>query len=379
MSQPEIHMAWRAGEALRGFRSGVSLHSHTSHSRETLDFIPRFLAAVPAGTAMLRRYEARYRRLHGQELNYFDAWWTPPLGPREALRVERTQIESFGLNGLVSLSDHDSIEAPMLLRVLGEGRETPLSVEWTVPWRETIFHIGVHNLHPRTALAKMEAMAQFTADPRESELRGLLEWLAVDQETLTVFNHPYWDEKGKGQVRHDRMAEEFLLHYRPWLHALELNGLRPWTENRRVIARAARADLPAISGGDRHTCEPNALLNVTHSATFAGFVEEVRIGKRSTVLVMPQYRESMVGRILAGIGDVMRDNDSHTHGWTKWSDRVFYRRACDGEASPLGAAFAEGRLPLLIQVFVAAVSLLEHRQVRAAVRQFRQPAREWSL
>ncbi len=379
MSKPSIHMAWDAGDALREFRTGVSLHSHTSHSRETLDFVPRFLAAVPTGTALLRRYETRYRRLHGRELDYFDAWWTPPLGPKEAFGVERAQIESLGLHGLVSLSDHDNIEAPLLLRVLSEGRETPLSVEWTVPWRGTIFHIGVHNLHPRGAIEKMAAMARFTADPRESQLQGLLEWLAEDRETLIVFNHPYWDEKGQGQAHHDRMAEEFLFHYRPWLHALELNGLRPWPENRRVIARAAAADLPSISGGDRHTCEPNALLNVSRSATFAEFVEEVRVDGRSTVLVMPQYRESMVGRILAGIADVMRDNECHTHGWTKWSDRVFYRRAEDGEAAPLGSAFAQGRLPLLIQAFVVAVRMLEHRQVQAAVRQFLQPAQEWSL
>jgi hypothetical protein len=379
MNRSSIYLAWNAGEALNGFRTGVSLHSHTSHSRETLDFIPRFLAAVPAGTALLRRYETRYRRLHGRELNYYDAWWTPPLGPKEALGLERAQIESLGLHGLVSLSDHDNIEAPLLLSVLSDGRQTPLSVEWTVPWRGTIFHLGIHHIHPRKALAKMAAMAQFTANPLESELGGLLEWLAEDRETLVVFNHPYWDEKGKGQAQHDRMAEEFLVHYRPFLHALELNGLRPWKENRRVLARAAAADLPSISGGDRHTCEPNALLNVTRAATFAEFVDEVRVDGRSTVLVMPQYRESMVGRILAGIGDVMRDNDSHTHGWTKWSDRVFYRRAEDGEAAPLGSAFAGGRLPLLIQVFVAAVRVLEHRQVQAAMRQFLQPAQEWSL
>ena len=48
-----IHLAWDAGDALGRFRTGVSLHSHTSHSMETLDFIPRFLAAVPPAKAML--------------------------------------------------------------------------------------------------------------------------------------------------------------------------------------------------------------------------------------------------------------------------------------------------------------------------------------
>ncbi|MBL0158301.1 MAG: hypothetical protein IPP47_14550 [Bryobacterales bacterium] len=379
MNESTIHMAWSAGEALREFRTGVSLHSHTSHSKETLDFIPRFVAAVPGAGAMLRRYEARYRALHGQDINYFDAWWTPPLGPKEALELEQRQIESLNRQGLVSLSDHDNIEAPLLLRVLSDSRETPISVEWTVPWRGTVLHIGVHNMGPRQAVAKMEAMRRFTLEPQEAELRRLFEWLTEEKETLIVFNHPYWDEKGRGQAHHEAMVEEFIAHCRRWIHALELNGLRPWAENRRVMARAEELALPAISGGDRHTCEPNALINITRAETFGEFVEEIRSERLSTVMVMPQYREAMAGRILAGIGDVMRDNDDHTHGWRRWNDRVFYRRAEDGETAPLSAAFAAGREPFLIRAFLAGVRVMEHRQVRAAVRQILQPAQELSL
>ena len=124
--------------------------------------------------------------------------------------MERGQIEELGLQALVSISDHDNIEAPLLLRVLTESRGTPVSVEWTVPWRGTFFHIGVHNMGPRRAAAKMAALARFTAEPREPELRGLLDWLAEDEQTLIVFNHPYWDEKGKGQGFHDERVEAFL-------------------------------------------------------------------------------------------------------------------------------------------------------------------------
>jgi hypothetical protein len=379
MNESAIHMAWNAGDALREFRTGVSLHSHTSHSKESLDFIPQFLAKVPGGGAMLRRCEARYRTLHGHDINFLDAWWTPPLGPKEALELEQRQIESLDLQGLVSLSDHDNIEAPLLLRVLSASRETPISVEWTVPWRGTFFHIGVHNIRLRQAAVKMEAMRGFTLDPKERELRRLLEWLTEEKETLIVFNHPFWDEKGNGQAHHEAMVEEFISHYSAWIHALELNGLRPWAENRRVMLRAAGAGLPAISGGDRHTFEPNALINITRAETFAEFVEEIRYERLSTVVVMPQYREAMLGRILSGIGDGMRDYEAHTHGWTRWSDRIFYRRAEDGEPAPLSMALAAGREPLMIRMFLAGVRVLEHRQVQAAVRQFLQPAQEISL
>ena len=145
-----VQYAWRGAPWQRA-RTGVSLHSHTSHSKETLDFIPRLAARVPVVRDLVRRQEAKYRRLHGEDFNYFNAWWTPPLGPREALVLERKQIEDLGLRPLVSISDHDNIEAPLLLRVLPEGPDTPVSVEWIITYRRVILHLGVHNLPPRRA------------------------------------------------------------------------------------------------------------------------------------------------------------------------------------------------------------------------------------
>ena len=39
MSQSSISYLWREPEAAKGFATGVSLHSHTNQSKETLDFI----------------------------------------------------------------------------------------------------------------------------------------------------------------------------------------------------------------------------------------------------------------------------------------------------------------------------------------------------
>lgn len=362
-------------DVLQGYRTGVSLHSHTSHSRETLDFIPRFCAAFAPLSAALRRYEARYRRLNQRELDYGAAWWTPPLGPKEALAVERRQIESSGLAPLVSITDHDNIEAPLLLRILSESRETPIGVEWTVPWRGTTFHLGIHNLSPRSAAARMKELARFTAQPLEALLPGLLDWIADSPDTLVVFNHPFWDEKGRGRAFHISRAEEFLRLHRPWIHALELNGLRPWAENRRIIELAESWEMPFISGGDRHCCEPNAILNLTSAASFSEFTEEIRADGISRVVLMPQYMEPMTTRILASIADVMRDNAEHTHGWTRWSDRVFFRRH-DGRIEPLSAAFPYGREPSVIRLFVRFSRLLDDQRLKSAMRGLGQPTRE---
>ena len=37
--QTSISYLWREPNAAKGFNTGVSLHSHTSQSKETLDFI----------------------------------------------------------------------------------------------------------------------------------------------------------------------------------------------------------------------------------------------------------------------------------------------------------------------------------------------------
>ena len=42
--------------------------------------------------------------------------WRPPLQPRMAYDLEARQIQRLNLNSLVSITDHDTIEAPMLLR-----------------------------------------------------------------------------------------------------------------------------------------------------------------------------------------------------------------------------------------------------------------------
>jgi predicted metal-dependent phosphoesterase TrpH len=322
--------------------------------------------------------EWRYRRLHeGRSLDYNDCWWTPPLGPREAYRVEREQIERLGMKALVSLTDHDNIEAPLLLRVLPEGRHVPISLEWTISFEGVTFHLGVHNLSARKAAAAMTAMEQFTANPRDEDLEGLLDWLADDEAVLIVFNHPYWDEKCEGPARHAAAAEKFVARYRRFVHALEVNGLRPWTENRKTLRLGMLAGVPVVAGGDRHCLEPNALINLSNAGSFSEFVEEVRVYGISRVLLMPQYREPLPLRLLASITDVMRDNQEHTHGWTRWSDRVFFLRG--GEAVALSAAWQDGGEPAVVRLFVALSRWAGTPGVMAALRrQMGQAAQEFS-
>ena len=369
-----IQFAWH-GSPWQHAVTGISLHSHTSHSKERLDFIPRLSSLIPILGALVRVQEQRYRERYGRDFNYRDAWWTPPLSPREALSVERRQIEELGLRPFVSLTDHDNIEAPLLVRVLPEGRDTPISTEWTVPYRGTFFHLGLHNLPSRDAPRIISELNAFTADPREELIRPLLTALAERPETLVVFNHPCWDEKRIGQQLHDSLATEFLARNGACLHALEVNGIRSWQENLRAVDLARAYTLPVIAGGDRHCSEPNALLNITNAASFEEFVAEIRNDARSQVLVMPQYREPLRCRLMCSIADVMRDNEAHAHGWVRWSDRVFFRRV-DGSVDALSSVWGAGSCPMVIRAFARAAQLLDSRGFQAAMRQISHTAHE---
>lgn len=374
MAQSHVHFEWQPSVAWRAFRTGVSLHSHTAHSRESLDFVLRLKAQYRWLCRLLDPLEARYHAFHGEPLDYARVWWTPPLSAREALSVEEGQIVSrLEKQPLVSITDHDNIDAPLTLRVLPQKRHTPVSVEWTVPYGGTMFHLGIHNLPPRSARQRMEAMASYTAMPNETLLPGLLEWLAEEEATLIVFNHPFWDERGVGSGTHRNLAAAFFRSYGGWIHAFELNGLRGWRENRAVLEWAAGMSRPAVSGGDRHTCEPNALTNVTNASTFTEFAQEIRAGVASQVLVMSQYRESMRARICAAVADAIRENLSHGHGWTRWKDRVFWQDS-SGEVHSIAAFFDHGA-PAAIDIFVAMCRLLDWRGVRTALR-FMSPAAE---
>ncbi len=346
------------------FRTGVSLHGHTLHSQEKLDFIYRLAVQIAPIRAALHRGEEVYRRHHGSPLDLTRAWWTPPLSAYDAWSLETKHItDTFGLAPLVSLSDHDNIDAPILLQHREECRPMPVSVEWTVPYGGTFFHLGVHNIPLETARATMAELAAFTAQNSRVPLVDLLRALAANRDTLIVFNHPNWDENKIGEEAHRAAARQFAAAYKQYLHAFELNGLRPWSENGTVVDLARHFDKPVISGGDRHGLEPNTILNLSSSRTFPEFVEEIRDGY-SHVLLTRQYLEPLAMRILQNVEDVLRDYDRHIYG-RHWSDRAFY--LCDdGIVRPLGVLWGEE--PLAVRLFTRGVNLLRHPQFKNAFR-----------
>src|SRR5580698_9108994 len=185
MGQSSISYLWREPEAAKGFATGVSLHSHTNQSKETLDFISELSKDWSFLQPVMRCAERRSIRLTGIPPDYARAYWTPPLTPSLAFDLERRQIEEkLQIQGLVSITDHDDINAPMLLRSVPSSRHIPVSVEWTVPFGATAFHLGIHNLPSATGTAWMERLAEFTAMPVETREPKLLTEMLAELDEL---------------------------------------------------------------------------------------------------------------------------------------------------------------------------------------------------
>ena len=143
MAHSTISYLWRDQQAGKGFRTGVSLHSHTNQSKETLDFLANLGSQYPVIRPLLTRLERRSEAAHGLKVNYAASYWTPPMTPKLAFDLETRQIEKLDLAPMVSITDHDNINAPMLLRTVPSARQIPVSVEWTAPYGGIqAFHLG---------------------------------------------------------------------------------------------------------------------------------------------------------------------------------------------------------------------------------------------
>ncbi len=381
MPSSAISYLWRDKDAPKGFRTGVSLHSHTNQSRETLDFLANFGNQYPVMRPLLSRLERRAEQVHGIHIDYAASYWTPPMTPKLAFDLETRQIEKLGLAPMVSITDHDNIKAPMLLRTVPSARQIPVSVEWSAPYGGSqAFHLGVHNLPSARAAEWMATLEEFTAHPSDARLTEILAALHREANVLVVFNHPMWDLYLVGKEKHQFLVNEFLQKNGAFLHALELNGLRDWEENRSARRLAEKWNMLLISGGDRHGVEANANVNLTNATTFTEFVHEVRRQKKSNVLFLEQYADPWKHRILQSTIDAIRHYPEFPLGSRSWDDRVFHPDV-NGVVRPLSELWPHGSAPRLVGAGLALMQLMgrglvggglrlawsEHNQLRLAL------------
>ncbi|MGC2612525.1 MAG: hypothetical protein WA354_00735 [Terracidiphilus sp.] len=306
---------------------------------------------------LMHRLEQRADANHGVRVDYGLSYWTPPLPPNLAFDLESGQIEKLGLAPIVSLTDHDNIEASQLLQNIRGEKDSPVSVEWTVPYGSQAFHLGVHNLPRIKAYEWMQILASYTACPSERQLKEVLAALHAEPEVLVIFNHPMWDLYRVGEDLHIHMVNEFLNKNRVWIHAIELNGLRNWKENRKALQLGERWGMVLISGGDRHGLEPNANINLTKADCFDQFAHEIRYEKESRILFMPQYAEPWKHRILRSAIDAVSHYPQFPLGSRNWDERVYHPDG-NGVPRPLATLWPNGTAPRAMRWGIEAVQLM---------------------
>lgn len=363
MVETKLSCFWHGPDLGLDAGTAVCLHGHTNRSKESLQFIPQLARKGP----ML--YEALEKQCRRSRIpvDFARAYWTPPLTPQLAYETEKNQIENtLGLKGLVSLTDHDNIEAALLLRALPETAQVPISVEWSVPFGGTIFHLGVHNLPEGQAQAIMDDLAAYTQSPCDQRLCELLAMLDQIPNVLVVFNHPLWTQSCVGVQRGGDDLERFLTCAGQFLHAFEINATRSTKENNRVGQLADRWQRPLVSGGDRHGCGASGALNLTQAESFCEFVSEIREEQRSHVLLMPQYTEPVSVRTTLTLLDVIRNYPEYPIGSRRWDDRIFHPGMDGGETRPLSTLWKAP--PAFLERILSGIRLAENAALQRAVR-----------
>ncbi len=93
MAQNRISCFWNELDVGGEYRSAVSLHSHTNHSKESLRFILEFTQKRP----LLRWALERQSRRSTVPVDWVRAYWTPPLIRRLAFEVDDCRSVRDGL------------------------------------------------------------------------------------------------------------------------------------------------------------------------------------------------------------------------------------------------------------------------------------------
>ncbi|HEV3220892.1 MAG TPA: hypothetical protein VGZ48_14065 [Candidatus Acidoferrales bacterium] len=363
MAKTRLDCLWNKPSCTRGYRSGVSLHSHTNRSKECLQFVPEFAEKFH----VLKWALDRKCRTAVVPVDFDRAYWTPPMSPRQSLELESKQIEdTLGLASIISLTDHDNFEASRLLRLIPQARPVPFSLEWSAPFRGTVFHLGIHNLPEGKADGVMADLAANTREPNEVRLKELLSLLNQEPDVLVVFNHPLWKQRATTGLRHAQVVDQFLEENHMYFHAIELNGTRTWKENYPVLQLAERWKLPAVSGGDRHATEPSAALNLTRAETFTEFIHEIRYDGLSHMVFMPQYQDPMGLRMTRFLLDIVREYPENPVGSRRWDDRVFHPGRPREVMQPLSALWRKP--PEIITKAFALIGLVENDAVGHALK-----------
>ena len=232
LKKTRLHILRETGNLAEKAKTGVSLHCHTEHSKEMLDFVPHYAEKFPIIATFWRKERDKYQAKEGKSVDFTNAFWSPPLTANAVYEIERQQINDAGLEAIVSLTDHDSIDANIEVNEQNASARAPISLEWTVPFDYGFFHVGVHNLPKDRAVEITKTLLDFTfveENHTDEKLNDMFAMLNELPGVLVILNHPLWDIEIVGKERHKALLKEFVKRHGGWIHAFEINGFRSWS------------------------------------------------------------------------------------------------------------------------------------------------------
>src|ERR1044071_7098230 len=111
LRQTRLHILRNPENLAPKAKTGVSLHCHTEHSKEMLDFVPVYADKMPIIAQFWKREREKYTEKEGRAPDFSNAYWSPPMTAEMVFEIEKDQINQAGLDAVVSITDHDSINA----------------------------------------------------------------------------------------------------------------------------------------------------------------------------------------------------------------------------------------------------------------------------
>lgn len=369
LQSTKLHILQKEQDLGKITDTGISMHCHTQFSKEILDFIPHYAESIPIISYLWKRERAKYMEREGKDFNFETAYWSPPLSERDVYLFEKEQIERFGIKPIVSITDHDQIEGNLRLCEDIPDESVPISMEWTVPFETGFFHIGVHNLPKERASEISRQLLDYTFSPGVADnvrLHEIFSMLNESPEVLVILNHPLWDIEMAGKEQHKILLKNFIKEHSKWIHAFEVNGFRTWSENKEVIEIAESLNIPLCSGGDRHACQPNTVLNLTNARTFSEFADEVRNDKRTEVVFLPEYHAPLLSRQLQSFSEILGTYEHFPEGRKHWFDRVFFDQ--DGQGLRSLSQYGWRKGPKWARVSLNILTLLGNPRLRSLYR-----------
>ena len=79
LKQTQLHILSDAKDLSAKAKTGVSLHCHTEHSKEMLDFVPHYAAKLPIINYFWAKERVRFQEREGREIDFSTAFWSPPM------------------------------------------------------------------------------------------------------------------------------------------------------------------------------------------------------------------------------------------------------------------------------------------------------------